>query len=292
MKRYCLVVFVTAAVAASIGGLVIAEEDQDKIKADVEKARAAYGKKLSAAKAALVAQLNEAAEKHAKNAKLDDAVRVKESRQYFESEGFLPQLAEMKPAILDYGRSIKAARDELARAYELGIKAYTKAMKLEKANELTAEFDELRITSRLVSIQPHNRRTHFVLHGDFLGKIGRTGHDGERIGATFELLPGLASRDCVSLRAISHPDYFIAHGDFRIRVQKYDDSDGFRNNSTFRQVKGLAKSIGVSFESINYPGRFIRARGDDFLYVDKFDGTDTFRIESTFVITEPRYPLW
>jgi hypothetical protein len=85
--------------------------------------------------------------------------------------------------------------------------------------------------------------------------------DGDRLNATFEMVPGLANKDHVSFRAVNVPNHYLAHADYRLQLQKFEDSEGYRQSGTFKQVRGLAFADGVPFEAVNYPGHYIRARG-------------------------------
>src|SRR5262249_44617591 len=143
----------------------------------------------------------------------------------------------------------------------------------------------------LVSIASFGTPHQYIMHAGNLGYVRRPRDDEDRINATFEIVPGLANGDFISLRSVNCPKHYLVHGDFRLRLQKYEESVEYRRNGTFKQIDGLAGSGTVSFESINYPGYYIHQRESN-LFVDKNNGSAKFKTEATFVIGEPQFKLW
>jgi hypothetical protein len=191
----------------------------------------------------------------------------------------------------EYGRALKDARDALSSAYHGAIEAHSKLGNRDRATDIRAEFDRLALNAPLVSLCSYRVRNLYVQHTDYLGWLKTVGTEGDRLNATFELVPGLADGSCVSFRSINVPDHYLVHGDFRIKLQPEEPSDVYRRNGAFRQVKGLAAPAACSFEAINYPGHYIRSKGGS-LVIERFDGTPLFRSDATFVVTDPQFRLW
>src|SRR6185312_4229673 len=97
---------------------------------------------------------------------------------------------------------------------------------------------QLALDAPLVSIQGYSQST-FIQHANYLGWLKPVKLDGERLNSTFELTPGMADEKSVSFRSINVPNHYLVHGDFRVRLQPFEDSVAFRQNGTFRRVKGL-----------------------------------------------------
>lgn len=240
----------------------------------------------------LLQHYTEVLKAHAENGKLDLSLKVREEMKLFEENGILLGSPELKDHYLEYGRSLKGARDTLAAAYEEAIKQLTKAEALDKAEELQKEYAVLALKAPLNSLAVYNRRTAFVQHADYLGWAKKVAGDGGRLNATFELAPGLADPAAVSFRSVNVPNHYLVHANFRLRLVRLNDTSEFRKNATFKRVKGLAAATATSFESVNHPGHFIRARTDGELYLDRYDKSAQFRLDATFVILDPQYKLW
>jgi hypothetical protein len=141
---------------------------------------------------------------------------------------------------------------------------------------------------KYVSLRALTKQELFVQHRDHLGCVREAVAEGDRQNATFELTPGLAGPDSVSFRSVNLPDHYLAHGSFRFRLQRFEDTETFRKNASFRIRKGLAKKEWSSFEAVNWPGHFMRTRNGE-LHLDRLDGSAIFRIEATFLLSEPLY---
>lgn len=101
--------------------------------------------------------------------------------------------------------------------------------------------------------------------------------------ATFEVVPGLADRACVSLRGAD--GRYLRHMSFRLRLVVDEGTVLFRRDATFCSHAGLG-GAGVSLESYNYPSFFLRRVGDQ-LWIDEFDGSGDFRADSSFLVRPP-----
>ena len=136
---------------------------------------------------------------------------------------------------------------------------------------------------RWAAVRSHAFPDPYIAHGDYLGSLAEARHTDN---ATFEWVPGLLSDRMVSLRSFNIPDHSFGHGGFRMRLQKFDDSEVYRKNFTFKQVPGLDAGNGVSVEAVNFPGPYI-CRKDKQLHRIKNDGSDPFRKNAIFDIVEP-----
>lgn len=128
--------------------------------------------------------------------------------------------------------------------------------------------------------------------GRFVARVGDRGvlaHVGigsgaqARLAATFEVVEGLADRNCVSLR--SRDGRYVRHSEWRLRLSTTDGTVLFREDATFCPGPGSTPDS-VRLESFNYPGRFLRHVGDA-LWVDPTDETASFRADSSFWIRPP-----
>jgi hypothetical protein len=282
---------------------------EDTARAKVINAKAAYKTAVEKAKATLLRRFEELHKSLAARGKKKTAAQVKEDKDRFSSQGMLLcRQPEVKKATLEYGQALKSARDALASSYQDAIDEYAKLrksaraaqMKVDRTPQLRMEADRLGLTAPLVSLRGYRRRT-YIQHWAFEGWLRPVTSDEKRLNATFELVPGLAHmgpnseadpyNSHVSFRSINIPNHYLVHGDFRVRLQPYQELIDYQRNGTFRRVKGLGAATAFSFEAINHPGHYIRARGDA-LFVDKYDGTPRFRSDATFVFVGPLFELW
>jgi hypothetical protein len=257
----------------------------------LDKARSAYATEVEKAKTELLLHCDEVLKALDARGDRQAASTLRVQMRALQSEGIIHGRDDLREAILQYGGSFKKARDGLATAYAEVNTNYTKARELNKAKELLAALTELAPDARLVSFESVAHRGQYICHADYLGWLKRPSKDSGPINATFEIVPGLTNGSNVSFRSVNVPKHYLAHGDFRLRLQKHEDSDGYRQNATFKQVRGLAVADAASFEAVNYPGYYIHARGNQ-LFIDKSDGSAEFRKEATFVIGKPQFKLW
>lgn len=138
----------------------------------------------------------------------------------------------------------------------------------------------------LVSLRSFNAPSRYIRHRDLLGEVTTIETDLDRKDATFRMVPGLADPSLVSFESINFPGYYLRHQDWRLKLNKFEDTNLFKTDATFRRVPGLADKGAVSFEDYGR-GRYIRHR-DWHLYVEPND-SERARQDATFVITDP---LW
>ena len=101
--------------------------------------------------------------------------------------------------------------------------------------------------------------------------------------ATFEVVRGLADRDCYSFR--TRDGGYLRHMYWRLRRSVDQRTTLFRGDATFCVRVGSAADS-VSLESANYPGWYLRHIGNE-LWVDWSDGTAAFRAASSSRIRPP-----
>jgi Alpha-L-arabinofuranosidase B (ABFB) domain len=137
-----------------------------------------------------------------------------------------------------------------------------------------------------VSLESANEPGRFVAYAGDLGVLARVGTDSAapaRQAATFEVVPGLADRRCVSFR--SRAGRYLRHSSWRVRLDANNGTVLFREDATYCPGAG-STADSVSLESFNYPGRFLRHVGNA-LWVDPSDGTASFRADSAFRVRRP-----
>lgn len=125
----------------------------------------------------------------------------------------------------------------------------------------------------MIKLQSFNFREFFVRHQNFEGELMKEDSPGfaddfiwdekfvEKDGNGFDL---------VRLVSKNNPGMRLRHKNFRMVLERKEDSDQFRMDSTFRRKPGLTGSSledWVSYESINFGGHFIRHR-DFHLFMD------------------------
>ena len=84
------------------------------------------------------------------------------------------------------------------------------------------------------------------------------------------------------LRSRTHPDHYLRHQGFRIKLHKEQDTELFRKDATFYSRSGLnGDPTCRSLESFNFPGRFVRHRHFE-LWVDAKDPAPLFGKDASF----------
>ncbi len=112
------------------------------------------------------------------------------------------------------------------------------------------------INSTFMRFESYNYRGQFIRHQSFKARISKdvTPFD----DSVFNVVPGLADSNCISLESKNFPGYYLMHENFKIVLKKYDGSANFRECATFIKVPGFADKNLISFRSYNYPKRYIR----------------------------------
>ena len=235
--------------------------ETDPVKTSLEQARTAYEERLRSAKKVLLERHNvlmNAASKAGNPAKVKT---IQTWRDAFERDGwFAIPAAEIKEDILEYGRVTHEARQAFLSAYEDAITARKQAGEMDRASQLQNEKSELRLASRLVSLQCFRQSGVFIQHANLQAVTPRVS---DALNATLEMVSGLSDQSHVSFRSVNKPDHYLTHGDFQFFFRKLNAADPtFLRNSTFKRQSPLAQGAGnlaVSYEAVTHAGYFIRA---------------------------------
>ena len=141
------------------------------------------------------------------------------------------------------------------------------------------------------SLQAYKPQDYYMRHVGFLGRISPTKSDQDVKDAQFQIVPGLANKNCISFESTNVRDHYLKHAFFRIVLAKRLDEQKFREDATFCIVWGLHKTTrsgaeSMSFRSFNFPNRYIRHRNFD-LWLDPYENTPLFRDDATFFMVQP-----
>lgn len=99
-------------------------------------------------------------------------------------------------------------------------------------------------------------------------------------GTVLNVIPGIADRSCLSLRA--DDGRYLRHASFRIVLHAEEDRDLYRRDATFCPRPGPDDGT-VRFASLNYADRFIRVV-DTQLRLDPEEAGDEYVRQSTFTV--------
>jgi len=200
--------------------------------------------------------------KASKDNRSDDVARLTNHLKVFRSSGIMVS-EELHPQFIESAIKTHAARNRLMKAYEEAKKKCVEELRFEKAEELRAIVKTRGLDSRLVSIRLAKRHTDFICHGDYLGVLAPTKTKSQKMNATFEMVAGLADGKGVSFRSVNVPNHYLVHGGNRIRLQDFQDKEGFRLNGTFLLHQGQGRKSAVMFVAINFPTHAIWAKGQE-----------------------------
>jgi len=146
-----------------------------------------------------------------------------------------------------------------------------------------------RLAPGRLSLESVNRTGLMITTTDALGVLRSIDPDGppaERQLATFEVVPGLANRDCISLR--TDDGRYVRHASGRVQVGRDEGTNLYRADATFCVRAGSAPGS-VALQSFNYPSYYLRHRGNE-LWVDQTDGSKAFAADSSFLRRAPLSP--
>lgn len=295
MFRFCCAVFLSGILSSSL-----CAQNIDTISVDLEKAKETYRAKIQEARKNLLAEYDEKISEIAKGGHLQEVKAILAEKEAFERNSVLPKASKHPLAVRQYLASAKKAKSMMALEYEKAVSLYTKSLNIAKAEQVDAEaklFAKAEISKSdsnqasktgLVSLKAFGTEDLFICHGDFLGrvcKIDDNANKENKRNATFEIVPGLGSREQISLRSLNYDDRHFKHEDYQIKLIKIGPDKGSRENATFKMAKGLADESAVSFESFNYPSHYLRNK-KGVLHIEKSDGSKRFNSDATFVITK------
>ena len=83
----------------------------------------------------------------------------------------------------------------------------------------------------------------------------------------------------------NYEEYYMRHKGYKMRIDKYEDSEIYKLDSQFEVVRALLTKRNVttiSLRSINYPEYYIRHYGYK-CYIGKNDGSRLFRADATWI---------
>ncbi|MEV7627941.1 sigma-70 family RNA polymerase sigma factor [Actinoplanes sp. NPDC089786] len=101
-------------------------------------------------------------------------------------------------------------------------------------------------------------------------------------GLTVTVTPGLADRNCVSLRAAD--GRYVRHSSFRLRLDPDDGQVLFQMDATFCPAPGATPGS-VRLASYNFPVRFVHATGDGPLGLDPEETGAAYAGETSYRFT-------
>ena len=151
-----------------------------------------------------------------------------------------------------------------------------------KASPLT-QAENTHAQSRLISLSSVMYPDRYIRHKHSLGELDKiTDLEIDKKDASFNLVPGLADKDCYSFESVNFKGSYLAHDKFRIHLKPIKDEGGLQEDATFCRRPGLSDNKKVSWESYNARGRYLRQR-EFHLWVE--DDTDqNFKVDATFQI--------
>ncbi|WP_086823341.1 family 43 glycosylhydrolase [Allokutzneria sp. NRRL B-24872] len=141
----------------------------------------------------------------------------------------------------------------------------------------------------VVSIRSHNFPNAHFRHADWLGRIADVfpnSADLVKEDATWELRPGLASSNCLSLEARNYKNHYLRHRNGEVVLERYSEDFGFRQDATFCKVPGLADANGFSLRALQFPNAYLR-HAFGLLKLNDYDGGELFRQDATFHTAAP-----
>ena len=119
-----------------------AEATKDPIRAKLAVARSAQEEAAKAARDALVNSIDESMKAVAQAGDLNGVTALKAERKAFEESGTLPTSPRLRAASAEYQKSLKQASATLDKAYDQAIKDLTKALKIDDAEAVRAEWQQ------------------------------------------------------------------------------------------------------------------------------------------------------
>jgi hypothetical protein len=134
-----------------------------------------------------------------------------------------------------------------------------------------------------ISLESANEGGRYVAIAGDAGILTDVSNATDRKWATFEVVPGLADRQCYSLLAAD--GRHLRHLNWRLRASREQNTVLSRRDATFCVRDGWSAGT-VALESYNYRGYFLRHTGGE-MWVDQFDGTAEFTADGSFLARSP-----
>jgi hypothetical protein len=282
-------------------------DDQADPLDEVDAAEETFDKEIDAAKGILLEEYRKEIVKQTEAGKLENITRLTTGLQIFESDGFLmePELEDQYKA---FGKASRDAKGELLKSYQIATAKLAAAGHLNELQEIQQKIRDRGLIAKLVSIQLISNPKFHVMHEGYKGYVREIPRH-QRLNATFEMVIGLSTEgivresmsksgiqgrpsELVSFRAVNAPDFFLAHGNHELILQKYIEADGFRQNASFKIQKGLSQSSAISLEAVNVPDHFLIMKADGSVRLEKRQATAEFSRAATFKLSGPKFRLW
>ncbi|WP_420595160.1 AbfB domain-containing protein [Deinococcus sp.] len=105
-------------------------------------------------------------------------------------------------------------------------------------------------------------------------------NSGLKADATFKIMSGLADGSCYSFEARNFPGQYLRHANSRVRLDAYQNADGYRADATF--CASAANGGGVRFSAINFPGNYLRHANSELWMASGTGGSDAWNSPNSF----------
>lgn len=115
----------------------------EPIEDQLESARAEYAKVIAGARKSLTSAMEAEVVRTAEKGDLDATLAAKKELESFQESAKLPTNTRTKSAVTTYKNAREKGRKKLIEAHKLAIAAYTKALELEKAQEIKSQLQKL-----------------------------------------------------------------------------------------------------------------------------------------------------
>jgi hypothetical protein len=114
----------------------------DPIKYQLDQARAVYNERLDKVRAKFLEAVAKKSDETAKRGDLKGVKVIEAGRDLFESDGTLPKAPQLSAVATTYKAELKTTTDAFLKTLRKARDDYTKAKKIEQADEIQAELDQ------------------------------------------------------------------------------------------------------------------------------------------------------
>lgn len=223
------------------------------------------------------------------------ANRLTEFSERFANSGvvYFPDRNSPFPVLIkEYGKAIKKAGDDLQDVYRKEMSEATSRQDFSRLNSLTSELESHRLPGKLISFQTQTANQ-YLNHWGLLFRATAVDTEPLKANATFEVRPGIANSEFVSIHSINFPTHFVDHFGFRVRITEYQEDADWQRHATWNKLAGLSdQKFGVTFESTTHPGRVIRVRPNGEVWIDPIENNIAFKKSATFFYKPGLWKLW
>ncbi len=300
--RVCAAALLSFSLQLSVSG----DEPADPLAA-VQIAEEAFDTAMESAKQALLTEYQSEIAKQSKAGNFDNVTRITAGLQFFEADGLLME-PELEAQYKIFGKASRNAKDKLLKSYQAVMATLAKEGQLAELQEIQQIIRDRGLVAKLVSLQLSSNPKFFLMHEGYKGYVKEIPAH-QKLNATFEMIVGLSTdgivregksqagiqgkpEEIVSFRAVSVPNYYLAHGNNELHLQVYMEDEAFRQNASFKIKKGLFRPAAVSFEAVNFPDHFLTMTPDGKVRLAKRQATAVFSRAATFTIAGPKFQLW